>query len=89
MNAVINAREFGSLVCYDTPVAPLVDAEAVTRSVRNYARRAGCDGSNTQAAIAWALRYGVTTFDACRKGRDRADQLKARQGFIASPRGAA
>jgi hypothetical protein len=60
-----------------TPARP--DAADVTVAVRRYAHSIGCDASNTQAAIAWALRSGGHTLQAVRSGRHRADQLRDRQ----------
>ena len=72
---------------YQTPSIPLamppqsthVNATDVTVAVRRYAQKIGCDSSNTQAAIQWALRAPGHTLDAVRDGRRRADQLRARQ----------
>ncbi len=54
------------------------DAE-VTKAVRRHAHAIGCDASNTQAAIAWALRSPGHTLQAIREGRRRAEQLRHRQ----------
>lgn len=63
------------------------DAAAdVTVAVRRYAHGIGCDASNTQAAIAWALRSSGHTLQAVRDGRRRADQLRERQSdALAAP----
>ena len=59
--------------------APLIDAASVRDCVQTYARKIGCDDSNTRAAIAWAMRYGTHTMSAIRAGRERADALRDRQ----------
>lgn len=56
-----------------------LDATEVTKVVRRYAQTIGCDASNTQAAIAWALRSSAHTLQAIRDGHRRAEQLRARQ----------
>ncbi|WP_414616608.1 hypothetical protein [Stenotrophomonas muris] len=55
------------------------DAADIAIAVRRYAQAIGCDASNTQAAIAWALRSSAHTLQAIRDGRRRAEQLRARQ----------
>lgn len=55
------------------------DAADIAVAVRRYAQTIGCDASNTQAAIAWALRSSAHTLQAIRDGRRRAEQLRARQ----------
>jgi hypothetical protein len=72
-----------------TPTSP---PAAATRSnsadvavaVRAYAQKLGCDDSNIRAAIAWALRAPGHTLQAIREGRNRADQLRARQPLTTS-----
>jgi hypothetical protein len=51
----------------------------ITVAVRRHCKAIGCDCSNTQAAIAWALRSPGHTLQAIREGRARAEKLRARQ----------
>lgn len=60
------------------------DATEVIKVVRRYAHTIGCDPSNTQAAIAWALRSPGHTLQAVREGRRRADQLRRRQASVSA-----
>lgn len=55
------------------------DSHEVAKAVRRRAQQIGCDASNTQAAIAWALRSPGHTLQAVRQGYVRAEQLRARQ----------
>lgn len=58
------------------------DDVEVTKAVRRHAHAIGCDSSNTQAAIAWALRSPGHTLQAVREGRRRAEQLRGRQAAV-------
>lgn len=75
--------QFGPLVLHRADGVVIgstrTDATEVTKVVRRYAQTIGCDASNTQAAIAWALRSSAQTLQAIRDGHRRAEQLRARQ----------
>lgn len=57
----------------------------VTVAVRKHCLAIGCDTSNTQAAIAWALKSPGHTLQAIRDGRTRAHQLRERQPTPTTP----
>lgn len=61
------------------------DAQDVAIAVARHCRRIGCDQSNTTAAVSWALRAPGDTLNAIRSGRQRAEQLLARQSRETPP----
>lgn len=83
MNAMLISANDSNLV----PVTGerRIDAVAVRRVIHDHACKIGCDTSNRDAALAWALRYGTCTLDACRQGKQRAEKLRAQQPSATPP----
>ena len=77
-------------ICAPTPAARCGTAASIRDTdiavgVRRHCLAIGCNTSNTQAAIAWALKSPGHTLQAIREGRKRAEQLRDRQPEPTTP----